>query len=98
MEEENSNKHEVVLSCNWVGVAERGLGSVDIRLSSALLLLENHTVPWVLRLEGKWTKGKELAACYSNDQFNFLSESDSESNTLREFSPLLSPKGFVFGP
>lgn len=44
------------------------------------------------------TKGKELAGCYSDYQFNFLSEIDSESNTMREFSLLVIPKGFIFGP
>lgn len=43
-------------------------------------------------------KWKELAGCYSDYQFNFLSESDSKSNTMREFFPLVTPKRFIFGP
>lgn len=97
VEEENSNKHSLPHCVTvWVWRGE-GLATLTSSCSLPCCFWKTTLGPGFLD-QREWTKGKELAGCYSNYQFNFLSEPDPQSSTIREFSPLVSPKEFIFEP
>ena len=83
--------------CHWLNVVGRGHGNADIQLFSERCCFWRTTLCSGFLDQRESDKRERVAVCCSNYQFNFMPESYSEGNTMREISPLDSPKMFIFG-